>query len=67
MRLRWECILGTILLGVFIYLFVKLRPLLHNLLKTANQDYGYENPVKVIMLAMLCLSLLGAVKLLMKR
>ena len=67
MRIRWERIIGFILLGFFIYLFCKLRPLLSDLLETANHDYGYRNPVKVIMLGILCLTLLGAIKLLFKK
>ena len=67
MRVRWERIIGLILLGTFIYLFCKLQPFLRNLLETVNQNYGYEKPIKVIMLGILCLTFLGAIKLLTKK
>ena len=67
MRIRSERILGIILLGVFLYLSIKLRPFLRHVFETVNQDHGYDNPMKSIMLAALCLSLLAAIKLIITR
>jgi hypothetical protein len=67
MRVRSERILGIILLGVFLYFSLKLRPFLKHVFETANQDCGYDKPVKSIMLAILCLTLLAAIKLILTR
>ena len=67
MRIRWERILGVFSLAVFIYLSVKLRPFVSHLLDVANQDYDYQNPIKSIMLGVLCLTLLAAIKLLLRK
>ena len=67
MRIRWERIFGVTLLGLFVYLAVKLRPFLSHLFETVNQDYHYGDPMKAIMLGVLCLTFLAAVKLLITR
>jgi len=67
MRIRWERILGVISLVVFVYLSVRLRPFVGHLLDVANQDYDYQNPIKSIMLGTLCLTLLAAIKLLLRK
>ena len=67
MRVRWERILGIILLGTAIYLFVRLRPFIGHLLAVANRDEDYGNPIKAIMLGVLCLTFLCGIKLLVTR
>lgn len=67
MRIRWERIIGLILLGIFIYLFCKLQPFLQNLLEIVNQDYGHERPIKAIMLGVLCLTFIAGLKLIFRR
>ena len=67
MRIRWERILGVFSLVVFVYLSVKLGPFVGHLLDVANQDYDYHNPIKAIMLGVLCLTLLAAIKLLIRK
>ena len=67
MRIRWQRIIGLILLGIFLYLFCKLQPFLRNLLETVNQDYGYERPIKIIMLGVLCLTFIAGLKLIFRR
>ena len=67
MRIRWERILGIILLGTAIYLFVRLQPLVRNLLEVANRDHDYGDPIKAIMLGVLCLTFICGIKLLVTR
>ena len=67
MRIRWERITGSILIGVFICLFIKLRPMLHNVLNVVNEDFGYDSPMTAIMLGVLCLTLIAAIKLIFKK
>ncbi len=67
MRIRWERIIGIILIGVAIYLFNRLVPLMENLLDIANSDGDYGNPIKAIMLGVLCLTFLCGIKLLVTR
>lgn len=67
MRIRWERIIGISLLGVFIYLFCRLQPFLSNLIETTNQDFGYESPIKAIMLGTLCITFLAGIMFIVKR
>ena len=67
MRIRWERIMGVFSLVIFVYLSVRLRPFIGHLLDVANQDYDYQNPIKSIMLGVLCLTLLVAIKLLIRK
>ncbi len=67
MRIRWERIIGIILIGVAIYLFNRLVPLMENLLDIANSDGDYGNPIKAIMLGVLCLTFICGIKLLVTR
>ena len=63
MRIRWERIVGIILLIFFLHLFYKLQPFLANVLDVVNQDFGYDTPIKAIMLGVLCLSFVAGIKL----
>ena len=67
MRIRWERIMGVFSLVIFVYLSVRLRPFIGHLLDVANQDYDYQNPIKSIMLGVLCLTLIAAIKLLISK
>ena len=67
MQIRWERITALFLIVAFIYLFIKLRPMLHNILKVVNEDYNYNSPMKAIMLGVLCLTFLAAIKLIIKK
>ena len=67
MRLRWERIVGIILIGISIYLSVKLWPLLQNLFRIANERFNYDSPIKAIMLGVLCLTLLVGIKLIVRK
>lgn len=67
MRVRWERILGIILLGTAAYLLGRLRPLIGHLLDVANRDGDYGNPIKAIMLGVLCLAFICGIKLLVTR
>ena len=63
MRVRWERIIGFILIATGIYLVFKLRPLLANIFEIANEPFGYDSPIKAIMIAALCLSFVVGIKL----
>ena len=67
MKLKTERMTGLILLGVFVFLMIKLNPFLQNIFEVVNQDYGYDRPMKSIMLGVLCLTFLGGIKLLIKK
>lgn len=67
MRVRWNRIIGIILLGIFIYLFCKLQPFLRDIMAVVNQDYGYDSPIKAIMLGVLCLTFVVGLKLILRR
>ncbi len=67
MRIRWERIIGILLLGVFVYLLCKLQPFLRNILRSVNEDDDYGDPMKAIMLGVLCLTFICGVKLLLTR
>ncbi len=67
MRVRWERIAGIVCLITFTVLAVRLRPFLGHLLEVVNQDYDYQNPIKATMLGVLCLTLLAAIKLILKK
>ena len=67
MRLRWERIVGFILIGTFIYLLFKLRPLLANIFEIANEPFNYDSPIKAIMVAALCLTLFVGIKLILTK
>ncbi|MCK4998879.1 MAG: hypothetical protein KAS23_05060 [Anaerohalosphaera sp.] len=67
MRIRWERIVGFTFIGTFVYLLIKLRPLLVDILKIANEPLNYDSPIKAIMLVALCLTLLVGIKLLLKK
>lgn len=67
MRIRWERILGIIFLGAFVYLLVKLRPLLADIFEIANEPFNYDSPIKAIMFAALCLSFVVGIKLIVTR
>ena len=67
MKLRWERIAGIISIGAFIYLLIKLGPLLQDLFQSANERFNYDSPIKAIMLGALCLTLLVGIKLIVKK
>ena len=67
MRIRWERIIGVLLLGVFVYLLCKLQPCLGKILRTVNEDSGYDKPIKAIMFGVLCLTFLCGIKILQTR
>ena len=71
MRIRWENIFGLLLLIFGIYLFVKMRPFFENLFTEVNQvyyyGYGLGRLIKVLMLALLCLTVLAAIKIISNR
>ena len=67
MRIRWERIIGILSLGVSVYLLCKLQPFLGNILRTVNEDDSYDNPMKAIMLGVLCLTFICGIKLLLTR
>ncbi len=67
MKLKTRRLTGLILLAIFIFLTIKLQPFLRNIFEVVNQDYGYNRPIKSIMLGVLCLSFVAAVKLLMRK
>ncbi len=67
MKMKSERVIGLILLCVFVFLLAKLHPFLQNIFEAVNQDYGYERPIKSIMLGVLCLSFVVGIKLLMRK
>ncbi len=67
MRVRWERIFGVILFGTAIYLFIRLQPFIGHLLAVANRDWDYGDPIKSIMLAVLCLTFICGIKLIVTR
>ena len=67
MKLKSTRVIGLVLLGVFVFLLAKLQPFLQNIFEVVNQDYGYDRPIKSIMLGVLCLSFVVAIKLLIKK
>ena len=67
MKIKWNRILGFLLLGLSFYLAGKLWPFLGNLIETVNQDWGYSSPIKALMLGVLCLTILAAIKLILKK
>lgn len=67
MRVRWERIIGILSLGFSVYLLYRLQPFLRNLLETVNEDGDYGNPIKAVMLGVLCLTFLCGIKLLLMK
>ena len=67
MRIRWERILGIISIGTTVYLFVRLRPFIGHLLTVTNQDHDYGNPIKAIMLGVLCLTFVCGIRIFLTR
>jgi hypothetical protein len=67
MKFKLERIVGIILIGAFIYVLVRLQPLLHDLFQIANERFNYDSPIKAIMLGVLCLTLLVGIKLIVRR
>ena len=67
MKLKSERIIGLVLLGIFVFLIAKLQPFLQNIFEVVNQDYGYDRPIKAIMLSALCLSFVVGIKLIINR
>ena len=67
MRIRWERIIGILSLGASVYLLCKLQPFLANILRSVNEDDDYGDPMKAIMLGVLCLTFICGIKLLVTR
>ncbi len=67
MKIRWERIVAVLLFGSFIYLAIKLQPLLEDIFRVVNEPFGYDSPIKGIMLGILCLTLLAALKLILRK
>jgi hypothetical protein len=68
MQIRWDRIVGIVLIGSFLYLFCKLQPFLRNLVDSANQDYG-QDPliIRILMLGLVCLTFVGGIKLMLRK
>ena len=67
MRIRTERITGILLFSFGLYLAVKLRPFLADLFETVNQEGNDSDPIKALMLGVVCLTFLAAIKLLINR
>ena len=67
MKLKSERVIAIILLCACVFLMIKLQPFLENIFDVVNQDYGYDRPIKSIMLSALCLSFVAGIKLLMRK
>jgi len=67
MKFKWERIIGIILIGAFIYLLIRLQPLLQDLFQIVNERFNYDSPIKAIMLGVLCLTLLVGIKLIVRK
>jgi len=67
MKIRWERIVGLILIGVSFYLINKLQPLLKDIFEIANEPFNYDSPIKAIMIGVMCLTLLVGIKLLVAK
>ena len=68
MRIRWDRIYGLILFFLFCYLLSSLQPYLENFIERANEDsVFYEDPVMIGMLGLICLTLVGSIKLIFTR
>ncbi len=66
MTIRWERIIAAILLGIFVYLLIKLEPMLRDIFQVVNEPFGYDSPIKAFMIGVLCLTLIAAIILLKK-
>ncbi len=67
MRIRWERILGIVMTATAIYLAIKLRPFIGHLLEVTNRDGDYGDPIKALMLAVLCITCICGIKLIVTR
>ena len=66
MQLRWERIVGAVLLVASIWLFHRLAPLVEDLLDVANSPAD-SHPIKALMLGVMCISFVAGIKLLLTR
>lgn len=69
MDIRWGNIFAVLLIIFGIYLFVKMRPLLENIFENLNSS-GWRNDdptITVIVLGLLCMTVLGIVKIISSR
>lgn len=67
MRLRWERVIALISFGISFYLLIKLHPFLRDIFRVVNDPFGYDSPIKAIMLAVLCLTFLAGIKLMLRK
>ena len=70
MRIRWERIIGISLLGVFIYLFVKIRPYMDRVFEDLADGYYYHSHdpmIRVIMFGLICVTIVAVAKIISKR
>ena len=67
MDIKWHRIAGCTLIGLAIYLFYKLSPLLEILFEKANSDYGHENFKAFMLLVMCALLIAGVVLIFLKK
>ena len=69
MRIRWENIFGLLLLIFGIYLFVKIRPYLNRIFEDLANGYYYHSHdpmLRVIMFGLICVTIVGVVKIISK-
>lgn len=67
MKIKWNRIVAIGLLALSLYLWCKMQPFLKNIWEVTHQDWGYDSPMKSIMLGVLCLTFLAAIKLLTRK
>ena len=70
MHIRWENVFGFMFLIFCIYLFVKAKPYLNRIFEDLADGYYYHNhdPVlRVITLVLICLTIVGVVKIISRR
>lgn len=66
MQVRWERIVGAVLIVVSIWLFYRLAPLMERLLEVANEPRD-SHPIQALMLGVMCLAVVAGIKLLVTR
>lgn len=70
MRIRWERIMGISLLGVFIYLFFKVKPYLNRIFEDLADGYYYHSHdpmLRVIMFGLICVTIVAVAKIISNR
>lgn len=70
MRIKWENLVALILIGLLIFIAIKIAPIVKDIYEEIDQVYTYRPgrmPIKFLFIGLICITIVVTAKFLSKR